>query len=308
MSPRRDEPEFVSYYGRPILKEPTWKAPDIAGYLFLGGLAGASSILGAASSETGRPVLARGSKVAAVAAITASAAALVHDLGRPSRFLNMLRVAKPTSPMSAGSWLLTGYAPLAAATALSDLTGVLPRVGRAAGVGAAILGAGVSSYTAVLIGDTAVPTWHEGRRALPYVFVGSAAAAAGGLGVICAPSDEAGPARRVAVVGAAAELAATELLHRQAGLAGETLKTGRAGGVMRAAGALTAVGAVLSVLGRRSRTVTAVAGTTLLAGSACTRFGIFEAGRESTRDPKYTVLPQRARRDEETQDVPARKR
>ena len=39
--------EFTSYYGRPILKQPTWAAPDIAGYFFLGGLAGAGSVLAA---------------------------------------------------------------------------------------------------------------------------------------------------------------------------------------------------------------------------------------------------------------------
>ena len=32
-----------------------------------------------------------------------------------------------------------------------------------------------------------------------------------------------------------------------------------------------------------------------MAGSACTRFGVFEAGQESAHDPKYTVIPQRER-------------
>jgi len=77
--------EFQSYYGRPIISKPTWSAPDVASYLFLGGLAGASSTLAAAAELTGRPQLARGAKVAATAAIGGSLAALVHDLGRPSR-------------------------------------------------------------------------------------------------------------------------------------------------------------------------------------------------------------------------------
>ena len=34
------EAEFTSYYGRPILKAPVWKQPDVPLYLFLGGLAG----------------------------------------------------------------------------------------------------------------------------------------------------------------------------------------------------------------------------------------------------------------------------
>jgi hypothetical protein len=100
--------EFSSYYDRPVLHEPTWAATDIAGYLFLGGLAGASSVLAAGAQLTQRPRLARTAKVGAAGAIGLSLAALVHDLGRPSRFLNMLRVFKPTSPMSVGSWLLAG--------------------------------------------------------------------------------------------------------------------------------------------------------------------------------------------------------
>jgi formate-dependent nitrite reductase membrane component NrfD len=296
MSRHRHEPTFTSYYGRPILKEPTWEAADIAGYLFTGGLAGASSILAAGADLTGRSRLARSAKLGALGAITVSAAALIHDLGKPSRFYNMLRVAKPTSPMSMGSWLLSAYGPLAGAAAASDVTGVLPAAGRAAGLGAGVLGSGVASYTAVLIADTAVPAWHESRKQLPFVFVGSAASAAGGLGLLTAPCAETGPARRAAVGGAALELAASNAMEHAAGLAGETFHEGKAGLLLRTAKALTAGGAlVAATLGRRSRAAAAVSGAALLAGSALTRFGIFEAGRASTLDPKYTVVPQRER-------------
>ncbi|HZY76436.1 MAG TPA: NrfD/PsrC family molybdoenzyme membrane anchor subunit, partial [Jatrophihabitantaceae bacterium] len=240
MSKHRHEPTFTSYYGRPILKEPTWEPLDIAGYLFTGGLAGASSILAAGAELTGRPRLARATKLGALAAISVSAVALVHDLGKPSRFYNMLRVAKPTSPMSMGSWLLSGYGPLAGATAISDVTGIAPGLGRAAGLGAGVLGSGVASYTAVLIADTAVPTWHESRKQLPFVFVGSAATAAGGLGMLTAPCAEAGPARRAALGGAALELAASNAMEHAAGLAGETFHEGKAGMLLRAAKVLTA--------------------------------------------------------------------
>ena len=273
--------------------------------LFTGGLAGASSILAAGAEVTGRPRLARSAKIGALAAITTSAAALVHDLGRPSRFYNMLRVAKPTSPMSMGSWLLAAYGPLAGATAACDVTGILPGAGRATGFGAAVLGSGVASYTAVLLADTAVPTWHESRAQLPFVFVGSAASAAAGLGLLAAPCSEAGPARRAALGGAALELAASNAMERAAGLAGETLHDGKAGILLRTAKALTAGGALAgATLGRRNRALAAVSGTALLIGSALTRFGIFEAGRASTLDPKYTVVPQRARLQERDQAGP----
>src|SRR5258707_14679167 len=108
MSPGRKGERPVAaedYYGRPIIKPPVWEERNIAGYLFAGGLAGASSILAAGADLTGRPRLARRAKLCASAAIGASLAALIADLGRPRRFVNMLPVVKPTSPISVGTWI-----------------------------------------------------------------------------------------------------------------------------------------------------------------------------------------------------------
>ena len=287
--------EFTSYYGRPVLKRPVWNARDVAGYFFLGGLAGASSVLGAGADLTGRPTLARGAKVGAAGAVGLAVVALVHDLGRPARFLNMLRVAKLSSPMSVGSWLLAGYGPLAAGAAASTVTGWFPRLGRVATMGAAAAGPLVAGYTAALISDTAVPAWHEGYRELPFVFVGSAAIAAGGLGLIVASTHEAGPARGFAAAGAAAELVAVRLLKRRLGDLAEPYETGRSGRLLRAAGIISAAGIGCAVAGRHSRRLSALSGAALLAGSAVTRFGVFAAGIASAADPRYTVLPQRDR-------------
>jgi formate-dependent nitrite reductase membrane component NrfD len=293
--------EFTSYYGRPVIKEPAWGVPDVPGYLFLGGLAGASSVLAAGAQQSGYGELARVSKVAALGAISLSAVALVHDLGRPGRFVNMLRVFKPTSPMSVGSWLLAAYGPVAGAAAVSEVTGILPKAGRAATLGAAVLGPGIATYTAALICDTAVPAWHEGYREMPYVFAGSAASAAGGLGLLATHPDHVSPARSLAVLGAAVELIAKrQLLARLAGGSyeqslAEPYETGRTGAVLRLAEFLTAGGLAGAVLGRRSRAVSALSGASLVAASAMTRFGIFEAGMASARDPKYTIVPQRRR-------------
>jgi Polysulphide reductase, NrfD len=296
--------EFTSYYGRPVIKEPVWQAPDVAGYLFFGGLAGASSVLAAAAHVSGHRELARAAKVSALGAISLSAAALVHDLGRPARFANMLRVFKPSSPMSVGSWLLAGYGPAAGAAAVSELTGILPAAGTAATLGAGLLGPAIATYTAALICDTAVPSWHAGYREMPYVFVGSAASAAGGLGLLAIAPGAAEPARKLAVLGAGVELvakrrlisrlAATPGLESSRGLA-EPYEQGRTGVVLRLAEALTAGGLAGAVLGRRSRALSALSGASLLAASALTRFGIFEAGMASARDPKYTIVPQRHR-------------
>jgi formate-dependent nitrite reductase membrane component NrfD len=288
--------ESGSYYGKPIINPPVWEERDIASYLFTGGLAGASSLLAAGADVTGRPGLARASRVTASGAIVFSLAALVHDLGRPARFLNMLRVVKVTSPMSMGVWLLVGYAPLNLAAAVSDVARRAPRTGRAAGAFAAVLGAGVSTYTAALIADTAVPAWHEAHRELPYVFAWSAASAAAGAGLLAAPAAQSLPAANLAVLGAVAELGAEHLMERRLGMVAGALHGGKAGRRLKAAKALTAAGALgAATVGRRSRAGAALTGAALLAGSALTRFGLFEAGMASARDPRYTVEPQRAR-------------
>ena len=223
--------EFRSYYGRPIIKEPVWEVPDVPGYLFFGGLAGASSVLAAGAQLTGRPGLTRAAKLAALGGISISTVFLIHDLGRPARFHHMLRVFKLSSPMSVGSWILSAYGPMAGAAAVTNLAGLLPSGGPAvsaaktaatvlgppATAAAAVLGPAVATYTAVLLCDTAVPAWHEAHRELPYVFAGSAASAAGGFGLLAAPLGEQGPARRLAIIGSAAELAAKTAARTAAG-------------------------------------------------------------------------------------------
>jgi hypothetical protein len=283
--------EFASYYGRPIIKAPSWSARDIAGYFFLGGLAGAGSVLAAGAQLTGRESTATAMKVSSLGAVSLAAAALINDLGVPSRFPNMLRVLKPTSPMSVGSWLLAAYGPAAGASAVCAATGRLPRIGAAATGAAAVLGPAVASYTAVLAADTAVPAWHGAHRELPYVFTASATAAASGMALVAGPPAESAPARCAAVLAAAADAAAMRAAEKRIGMVAETYRQGRAGQLLRCVTAAGAVGAV--TLGGRSRPGAVASGLALLAGSACTRFGIFAAGVASAEDPKYTVVPQR---------------
>jgi hypothetical protein len=287
--------EFSSYYGKPVINAPVWASPDIPGYLFLGGLAGASSLLGAGAQLTGRPALARAAKAGAFGAGCLSMAALVHDLGRPARFLNMLRVVKVSSPMSIGSWLLSAYVPAAGLAAGSALTGRVPRLDAAATAGAALLGPAVAAYTAVLISDTAVPAWHDGYLEMPFLFAGSAATAAAGLGLLAAPSGEAAPARNLGVFGACLELAASHLMTRRIGMVAEPYHCGRGGMYMKAGEGLTVLGAAGALAARRSRVISALSGAALLAASAATRWGLFHAGLASAADPKYTVVPQRER-------------
>lgn len=283
------------YYGRPVLKQPVWRG-YIATYFFTGGLAGASSTLALGARLTGHRRLARSARLVSLAALAVSGPLLVVDLGKPGKFANMLRVAKPTSPMSVGSWVLTAFAPGCAAAAASEVTGLLPGVGAAGGALAGVLGPAVATYTAVLVADTAIPAWHGAGKELPFLFAGSAAASAGGVAMALTPVADAGPARRLAAAGAVAELGAFRAMERALGDAGTPYKTGKAGRLAKAAEACTASGAVLAVAGaRRRRSVAVLAGGLLATGSLLTRFAVYRAGFESAADPTATIAPQRQR-------------
>lgn len=287
--------DFQSYYGRPVLKAPVWKAREIGGYFFLGGLAGGSALLAAGADLTGRTGLRRATRLVAAGATGLSYVALVRDLGRPSRFVHMLRVVKPTSPMSIGTWILSGFGGLAAMAAAGE---VAPsRLSRAAGLGAGLLAPALITYTGVLIANTAVPVWHDAYREMPYIFGASALAASGGLGAATSPSGEAGPARALGVLGVVAEQAVEHTLRRRLGMVAEPLTEGRAGRFLSAARWTSRAGAALLAVSavRRSRTLDVAGGLALAAGSLLMRLGYVHAGTASAQDPRYTVEPQRDR-------------
>jgi hypothetical protein len=289
------EAEFRSYYGRPIIKEPVWTW-EVPWYFFAGGLAGASASLGLGARLAGNHRLARAAWTVAGAGGTAGVPLLVSDLGRPERFLYMLRMFKVTSPLSVGSWVLAAMGPAAVGAVVSDRLGIFPRLGRAAEVAAGLLGPALATYTGTLVADTAVPVWHEAGRELPFVFAGSAAASAGAAAVLLAPPGDAGPARRLVLAGALLELGAAQAREHRLGELGEPYHQGPAGRLARLAKACTAAGAGLVAAGGRRRRGVAAAGAALvLAGSACERWAVYKAGFQSARDPKYIVGPQRAR-------------
>jgi hypothetical protein len=283
------------YYGRPIVKPPVWKN-EIGWYLFTGGLAGASSSLGLAARVSGNRRLARSTSFTAAAALTASPALLIKDLGRPERFVNMLRVVKPSSPMNVGTWILTVAGTAAGAAAACEAADVLPGVRALAQGVAGLLGPALATYTAVLVSDTAVPVWHEARTELPLVFASGAAASAGAAAVILTPAGSAGPARRMMLAGAVGELAATTVMERRLGELGEPYHHGRAGTFARAAKAATATGAALGAVAGRRRVIGRLAAGLVLGGAVAERFAVFRAGFQSAEDPRYVVMSQRAPR------------
>lgn len=302
------EPEFTSYYGKPVVKPPPW-GHEVAAYLFLGGVAGGSGLLAAGAQVTGRPLLRRNARLGALAAVGLGGAALVADLGRPDRFLNMLRTFKVTSPMSVGSWILSVYSGgmgLAAVNEIDRMAGnrlplgpirpVLRAVEGPSGIGAAIFAPPLAAYTAVLLSDTAVPTWNATHRDLPFVFVSSASLASAGLAMVTTPTRETAPARWMAAMGVVGDLTAMKLMERRMDpVSAEPLHHGGAGEKLRWSERLAVAGGVGAVLGGRHRPVAVASGLALLAASALTRFGVFEAGIESAKDPRYTIEPQKRR-------------
>lgn len=311
---RRDESlmvpdaEFTSYYGRPVVKPAPW-GHEVGAYLFLGGVAGGSALLAVGAQLTGRKRLRRNTRLTSLGAVSMGAVALVMDLGRPERFVNMLRTIKLTSPMSIGSWILSLFSVgigVAAVSEIDRLTGeriplgplrtVLRTVEGPAGVEAGVFAAPLAVYTAVLLTDTATPTWNAAYRDLPFVFVSSASLAASGLAMITTPVVEAGPARTLAVMGAVGDVIATRAMERRMDpVAAEPLHHGEPGRMLRWSERLVIAGGLGALLGGRSRALAVVSGLALAAASALTRFGIFEAGKASARDPRYTMEPQRSR-------------
>jgi hypothetical protein len=284
-----------SYYGRPVLKEPVWKS-EIPMYLFTGGLGGASSVLSLVARVSGNEQLAQRSIQIASAADAVSPVLLIADLGRPERFLNMLRVFKVTSPMSVGSWILAYSSTASSVSAFLNTIGRLKRVADLARTASAVSGAPLAVYTAALFSDTAIPVWHEARRELPFLFGSSAVASAGAAGAIAVSPAQAGPARRLAVGGVLVENALFKLMEKRLGMVGEPYSQGEAGRYKKLAIACTlGGGALLGSAGRRSRLAAVAGGALVLAGEVAVRWSVFKAGFQSARDPKYTVVPQRER-------------
>src|SRR5579883_665511 len=170
MSPE-GTPLDLTYYEKPAIKSPVW-IWSVPAYFYAGGVAGAAMVLAFAAQVVGGRRLMQFEKhcrwIGAVGGGIGTAF-LIHDLGRKERFLFMLRVIRPTSPMSLGSWVLAAATPLSAGSALLTFARnpFWSRVGAWGGIGAGILGLPLATYTAVLISNTAVPVWQQGRRILP---------------------------------------------------------------------------------------------------------------------------------------------
>ncbi len=290
-----------TYYERPAIKQPVW-IWSIPAYFYVGGVAGAAMVMGmAAQVFGGAQMRAFDERCRWVGAIGGGigTALLIHDLGRKGRFLFMLRVFRPTSPMSVGSWVLAAATPLSAGSAMLTFSnGFLRRAGQAAGIGAGFLGLPLATYTGVLISNTAVPLWQHARRSLPVLFGASSVA---GMGALFELMNLGPRERRVidqfALAGRMAELGAATWLEREvAGVdrVAKPLREGVSGTLWTAAKVLTAASLAISLLPGKWRGRRVLAGSLGTLGAICLRFAIFHAGKASANDPRATFRQQRA--------------
>jgi formate-dependent nitrite reductase membrane component NrfD len=275
------------YYGLPTLKQPVWTW-EVPAYFFVGGAAGAAATIAAAARVAGgRPELVRDARWIAAAGGAISPPLLVADLGRPERFLNMLRVFKLQSPMSVGAWTLVAFSNAAGAAAFADWidrasNGRIPVrvIGNAAETLAAATGLVLSTYTGVLIGATAIPAWSENVRILPVHFGASAVGTAVSILELLGHRDPAlnilgaGAAAVETLIGASLELSSREALV--------PLKEDWTGSVVRAGGVMSGpLPLALRLVAGRSPAARKAAAISTIVGSLLTRVGWLAAGRES---------------------------
>jgi len=294
------------YYQIPLLKQPPWTW-EIPLYFFVGGAAGAAAVIGAIADYTGADrQLVRHARWIAAAGSVISPALLISDLGRPERFLAMLRVFKPQSPMSVGVWTLLGFSTAASATAFAEyLQGlygpslplrVLENAGQAASLA---FGLPFSNYTGVLIGATAIPAWNSNAGSLPIHFGASGLGAA--VGLLELMGHRKNSALQALGLGAAIfETLEGFLIESRKDSELDPLKYGPSGRITRIGGALAGpIPAALRLLSmfsaKRSQSLRRWAGWSSVLGSVATRVGWVYAGRASSRNWK---LPLRAKSEE----------
>ncbi|MBW3632112.1 MAG: polysulfide reductase NrfD [Chloroflexi bacterium] len=303
------------YYGVPVIHRPHWKWL-VTGYFFLGGISGASAVIAAFGRLCGGSPGASVARVAtyvSVVALVPCPPLLILDLGRPGRFLNMLRVFRTSSPMSVGTWGLTAFGLITALSTLLQMADdlapgagpLLTRTRRTASSAVALLGAisgfFVAGYTGVLLAATAVPLWSKRPALLGPLFLSSAmtsaAAAITATAILLGPDAEKGT-RQLRTLETLATVAEGSLLFGWLMALGPTAKPlseGRIGmivrhGIVGAGVALPLiVSAALDHLPRRTRRpATLIASALTLSGGFALRYAVVEGGRLSADDPQAT--------------------
>lgn len=285
----------TGYYGIPMLKEPQWTW-EIPIYFFVGGAAGSAGVIGTMAHWTGSDLkIARDCRYIAAAGAVLSSALLISDLGRPSRFLNMLRVFKPQSAMSMGAWALAGFGTFAGASAfaqwLAEFTEIsaIRILGNLAEGFACLFALPFSNYTGVLLGATAVPVWNEHVSSLPLHFGMSGLNTAVSLLELLG-HDRSAALQVLGLLASSVEAAEGVRIETNMDKVAEPLKHGYSGWIIRTGGMLSGplpLGlrfASLFTPRETSRRLRRIAAASSIAGSLITRMAWVEAGHVSARD------------------------
>ena len=284
----------------PIIKAPVWSW-EVPLYFWFGGIAAGSSFAALGCDLAGDHRSAMIARRVSLGALVACPPLLISDLGRPLRFPYMLRIFKPRSPMSMGSWCLTTFGALGAGAVGADLL-ARPRAARWLGGGMGLLGGYLGSYTGVLLATTAVPLWSRSRMFLGPLFVATATATgAAATRLVLSGSTPPGShatrraLARVETGAMLAELALSAANQRRLGLVAEPLHRSAPGRMFQAAELATFAGLALRVLGRRFGPVAdhGASGIFLMAGLAF-RYAWVTAGGASAADDHAVARTARA--------------
>ena len=292
-----EEPDTVS---GPMVKQPVWTW-EVPLYFWFGGIASGSAFCALGCDLAGDHRSAATARKVVLLAMAPCPPLLVADLGRPARFLNMLRIFKPRSPMSMGAWCLSGFGALSAGAVGADLLG-RPRAARRLGAGAAVAGTYLGSYTGVLLATTAVPLWARSRLFLGPLFVATATAtgAAASRLTLAASGVPAGHPTRSALGAVESgamllELTLSAANERRLGPVGRPLHAGRPGRLLRAAKLAGAGGVALRALRPHAGSAADLAAGMLTLGAGLAlRYAWVAAGKASAADDRAVAGTARA--------------
>lgn len=293
------------YYGIPPIKASHW-AWQIYIYFFVGGVgvgAHLASVMGQLFGWRDAAFF-RVCRYTTVVAMVISPIMLIWDLGRPERFLNMLRIVKLRSPMSTGSWALSAFGSLAGAVAtkqaaedgllgenvVSKLAKLIPA--GVISVASLPIALYVGAYTGILLIATSVPLWARNWLLMGPLFLSSAVSTGLSWVSFVLRLGDWGEARtlyalrkaeRVVLVVEAALLAASLI---RTGKWAKPLFSKRLGPLFVGG---TIVGGILApfviLTGRETRNRSLLASALVLVGGYILRYVMVRGGRDSANDP-----------------------
>ena len=297
-SPLPKQPVGNSYHKNPVLKPPTWTW-QVPLYFFVGGVAGISALIGVVAHVVNNTGLLRAGLWIGLTGALLSPPLLIADLGRPERFLNMLRVLKPRSAMSLGAWTLSAFS-LAIGLAVICHELIVARHGNEflvvidwlAEITAAMTGLILASYTSVLLGVTAIPVWSENRKLVPAIFLtgalGSAAAILELLGFRLAATQFIG------IVASTVEIVIALRIEHRNRYVDRPLREGAVGWLTRVGALLAGLfSLILRAFWSNNPEFRDSAALCFIAGALIARYAWIAAGRVSSRDPQALFQIQR---------------